>query len=843
MKTLVDLSKLFEKRNSEAFVYRTGIRRFTFSYSNLYNSSLKMAQYLKTQGIKKGDKIAIWAPNSPYWAFSYFGILLSNAIVIPIDFASGKDRAENILRLSGAKFIIQSNYKFEKINPSTHYARSGLKTVMIEDLIYMVKTLNPIKKIPQVKSTDICEIVYTSGTTGDPKGVILTHKNIVSNILTANNHVSIPSRSVGINFLSVLPMSHMFEQTVGFLIPLYRGDKIIYIRTIKPSAIMQAFKEEEIGAMLVVPRFLSLLKNTIERELSQKHLIGLLRFNLTKKIISRTIHKKFGRNFQMFATGGAALPLDVFAFWKDLGFRVIEGYGLTECSPIISGNTFETQIPGSVGKPLKEVKVKIDNNELLVKGDNVFSGYYHNPKASSEAFKDGWFRTGDFVNLDKSGNIFIKGRKKDVIVNSSGVNIYPQDLESVLNKIEGVKDSAVLGLDTGSGEEVHAVLLLKNKNFDPAKIIQSANENLDPLAQISGFSVWEEFDFPRTTTLKVQKFKVKEKILASRRSGLNQSFKDKLDLSTDTLISLLSNVSKKEAQKIKEDSVLTTDLGLNSLGRLELVNYLEQEFRIDLEDTIINQQTSVSDLRKLLDKKEKIKKQRGLWLWTNGKLGIKIRQVLDFIFHIPISFLFFDLEVKGLSNLKNIKKPASPQGGPVVFISNHVSYLDQPAIMRAMPKEVRYTTATATREEFFFSEKDLPAGRQGTSLGQKILYPYTMIAFNTFLLPQKSGFRKSLSFMGMLVDRKINILVFPEGTRSKDGKLQNFMLGLGLLVKELQVPVVPIKIQGMEKIYPRGAKLPKKGKCTVIFGKPIEFTTETPTEIIEISRNAMLNLK
>ena len=224
MKTLIDLFDLFEKRgNKDTFVYRTGIRRFTFSYLDLYNYSLKMVQYLQKEGIKKGDKVALWAPNSPFWAVSYFGIVLSGAIIIPIDFAGGKNRAETIIKLSGSKFVIQSNYKFEKL--------IGTKTVMIEDLIFQLKPYDPIKKIIQPKATDICEIVYTSGTTGDPKGVVLTHKNIVSNMLQTCNHISILGR---FNFLSVLPLSHMFEQTVGFLIPLYRGEKSIYLRTIIP---------------------------------------------------------------------------------------------------------------------------------------------------------------------------------------------------------------------------------------------------------------------------------------------------------------------------------------------------------------------------------------------------------------------------------------------------------------------------------------------------------------------------------------------------------------------------------------------------------------------------------
>ena len=818
MKTLIDLLKLFKKRgNEEVFVYRTGIRRFEFTYRQLYNLSLQMASYLQKQGIEKGDKVAIWAPNSPSWAFSYFGILVVGAIVVPIDFAGGKNRAETIVKLSQAKFIIQSMYKFEKLD-LRQLTDIGLKPVMIEDLPFILKSFNPIKKIIQVKPTEICEIVYTSGTTGDPKGVVLTHNNIVSNMLQACNHISLPVG--GFNFLSVLPLSHMFEQTVGFLIPLYRGDKIIYPRTIKPSSIMEAFKEENIQAMLVVPRFLSLLKNTIERELSAKHLIGLLRFNLTKKIISRSIHKKFGKNFQMFITGGAALPLDVFTFWKELRFRVIEGYGLTECSPIVSGNTFEKQIPGSVGKPLKNVRVKLDDNELLVKGENVFSKYYQNLQATEEAFKDRWFRTGDYVDIDKNGNIFIKGRKKDVIVNASGINIYPDEIEAILNKTTGVKDSCVVGLDKGEGEEVHAVILLKNKNENIAEIIKSANEKLDPLAQITGFSVWEDYDFPRTATLKIQKFKVKETLLSKNKKENTAS--------RDTLISLLANVSKKPEQEIKESAILTADLGLNSLSRLELINYLEQEYRVDLEDTIINQNTRVSDLRKLLEKREKGKLQRGLWFWTNNRLGRAMREFLDTVFHEPISRLFFDLKIQGLPNLKNIK-------GPVVFIANHVSYLDQPAIMYSLPTNLRYRTASATREEFFFSDRETPFFR-------KILFPYSMVGFNTFLLPQKSGFRKSLAFMGKLIDNEVNILVFPEGERTRTGNLGNFMNGLGLMVKELQVPVVPIRIFGMEKIYPRGSKFPKKGKCTVLFGKPIEFTTETPSEIIEISRKAILNL-
>ena len=395
-----------------------------------------------------------------------------------------------------------------------------------------------------------------------------------------------------------------------------------------------------------------------------------------------------------------------------MGIKVVEGYGLTECSPIVYANTIEERILGSAGKPLKDFEIKLDNQELLVKGESVFSGYYQNPQESKRAFKDGWFKTGDLVELNANGHIFIKGRKKDIIVNTSGINIYPEEIEAVINKIDGVKDSCVIGFNGSRGEEVHAVLLLKNKNVNISKIINSANENLDPLQAIESFSVWSGIDFPRTATLKIQKFKVREKIL-------NHS-KIQGDSINDPLISLLASVSSKPKAEIKENSILASDLGLNSLSRLELVNYLEQEYRMDLEDTMINQKTTVLDLRKLLERKRKAKKQRGLWLWLNNPFGRIIREILDINFQKSISNLFFDLETYGLSNLKDIKKP-------VIFIANHVSYLDQLAIMYSLPRRIRYKIATAARKEFFFSEG-------GTSLIKKIIFPYAMIAFNIFLL-------------------------------------------------------------------------------------------------------------
>ena len=434
-----------------------------------------MANLLAQSGVAPGDRVLIWGPNSSWWAVAYWGIIIRGAIAVPVDFMSDLARAESIRSLTKAKVVLQSRFKPERMTAAA--------SMLLEDLQYLLEDIQPIGELASAAPEDTAQLIYTSGTTGNPKGVILTHKNLVANMTQINRQVPIITSEF--SFLSLLPLSHMFEQMGGFFTPLYRGAAIVYLRTLKPSAIMEALSEEDIYVIMSVPRLMQLLKTTIERELEEKHLSGLFRWltqlaarlpNGVRRLLFFPVQKKFGRNFTVFVSGGAPLDPEVFNFWSSMGFTVLEGYGLTETSPVLCVNTMERQVAGSVGPPLPGVQLKIEGKEVLARGDNVFPGYYENEQASRDAFTDdGWFRTGDLGEIGPDGWLIIKGREKELIVTGSGVNVYPDELEAVLNKIAGVKESCVIGVERGGGEEVHAVLLLDGSGIAPEEIIGQAN--------------------------------------------------------------------------------------------------------------------------------------------------------------------------------------------------------------------------------------------------------------------------------------------------------------------------------------------------------------------------------
>ncbi len=824
MQTLIDLFNTFEGLGDKtAFVNRTGVRRLVVSYGELHDLSLKMATLLEQKGVAPGDRVLIWGPNSSWWAVAYWGIIVRGAIAVPVDFMSDLARAESIGKLTNSKVVLQSRFKQEQLTAAV--------SLQLEDLPFLLEELPPISAIAVARPEDTAQLIYTSGTTGNPKGVILSHKNLVANITQINRQVPIITSAY--NFLSLLPLSHMFEQMGGFFTPLYRGAAIVYLRTLKPSAIMKALAEEDIYVIMSVPRLMQLLKTSIERELEEKHLSGLFRKLLEigpkvpiglRRVMFFPVQKKFGSNFTVFVPGGAPLSPDDFNFWAGMGFIVLEGYGLTECSPVLCVNTMERQLPGSVGPILPGVQLKIEEKQILVRGDNVFSGYYENEQATRDAFtEDGWFRTGDLGEVDANGWLSIKGRDKELIVTGAGVNVYPDELEAVLNRTAGVRESCVIGLDRGNGEEVHAVLILDDSGATPEAVVAQANGSLDALHQITGFSLWPQPEFPKTTTLKIKKFAVLEEIKKGPEAGT-------ATVSNDKLLNMLAKLTGTDAGQIREESLLANDLGLTSIDRLELVSFMEQEYRLDIEDSRIGQETRVSDLRQIIAKREKLDQNNHFRFWTNCAFFRTVRKVWDTVFHSPLFSLFAKLDITGLENV-------NLQQGPVIFVANHLSYLDHAAVMFALPSEIRYRTSTAAWEEFFFGDY-----HGWDRIWRRFSYEYATVMFNLFPLPQSTGFSGSLEYMGRLVDEGFNILIFPEGGHSLDGKMQPFQMGLGIMARELNIPIIPIKITGTDQVLPHEVTFPKQGRVRVTFGEPLRFRLEEPAGIVEMTRQAVERL-
>ena len=824
MQTLIDLFNTFNLLgDTTVFVNRTGARRLVVTYKELHELALKMAGLLAQNGVEPGDRVVIWGPNSSWWGVAYWGIILRGAIAVPVDFMSNLERADSIRTLTDAKLVLQSRFKAERMALDN--------SLLLEDLQYLLEDATPITELPSSKPEDTAQLIYTSGTTGNPKGVILSHKNLIANMTQINR--AVPIITPEFNFLSLLPLSHMFEQMGGFFTPLYRGAAIVYLRTLKPSAIMEALAEEDIYVIMSVPRLMQLLQSSIEREVEEKYLTGYFRrlsrlaARLPKGVrrgLFYPVQKKFGRNFTTFVSGGAPLDPETFHFWADMGFTVLEGYGLTETSPVLCVNTMEKQVAGSVGPHMPGVQVKIEEKEVLVRGDNVFPGYFENEQASRDAFTaDGWFRTGDLGEMGPDGWLVIKGREKELIVTGSGVNVYPDEVEGVLNRIAGVKESCVIGLDNGNGEEVHAVLLLDDSGKAPEEIIAQANSTLDALSRITGFTLWKEPEFPKTTTLKIKKFTVIEELKKMAAGG-------EAAVSKDSLLNLLAKVTGTAVAQIREESLLVTDLGLTSIDRLELVNFLEQEFRLDIDDSQIGPLTKVSDLREIIAKREKLTVHDHFRFWTNNTFSRGVRTVWDTLCHGPLFRSFVTLDVRGRKHLEYLD-------GPVIYVANHLSYLDQPAILFALPEKIRSRTATAAWAEFFFGDY------QGFSkIWRRLSYEYGSLFFNLFPLPQSHGFSGSLKYMGKLADAGINILIFPEGGHSLDGTMLPFQPGLGIMVKELGLPVVPIKISGTDRVLPHEVSFPKKGKVTITFGKPLQFRFEEPAEVVAKVREAVEKL-
>ena len=492
---------------------------WSWTYAELWSASLRVASLLRASGVVKGDRVLLWGDNRPEWVAAFFGTLLLGAIAVPIDAQSTEDF------LALIQDATQPRYMFLGSDQEQRLGENHLPFLLFAELITRLEAFEPLAEagaLAGVAPDDIAELVFTSGTTGSPKGVILTHRNIFANVeMAAPSFEVTPENRV----LAILPLSHMFEQIADLFVPLSAGASVVYLSSLRPDVIFAAMAHYRITNMGCVPRVLELFADGIKREarrqnrLSQLERAHSLACRLPfswRGLLFKKIHQRMGGCFEYFVVGGARLDVLLGRWWEGLGIKVVQGYGMTEAAPVVTAGTLRERDHGSVGRPLPGVEVKIaEDGEIWVRGENVTPGYWQNPEATSNAFSDGWYMTRDLGHFDSKGRLHIRGRKDNMFVLGNGMNVYPEDIEQILGQDSRLTDAVVLGLTSGDDVEVHGVLLTGDPEA-AADIVRTANGQLAPHQRIQRYTVWPEETFPVTPTMKPKRADITARVLELR---------------------------------------------------------------------------------------------------------------------------------------------------------------------------------------------------------------------------------------------------------------------------------------------------------------------------------------
>src|SRR5271167_4542206 len=506
--TILEYLDNFRRHAREvAYVHHRGYRVQRLTYGEILANAHRFAHELEARQIAKDDKVLIWGENCAEWVVAFFGCLLRGAIVVPIDKIAAPDFAQRVAQQVDARLCVCSSQNQIVGVPSIHLEALRGRLAVRSDV--------PVTPPPLTRD-DIVEIVFTSGTTAEPRGVVISHGNILANLEPLEREIGAYLRYERmfhpLRFLNLLPLSHVFGQFLGIFLPQLLAATVIFQDTLNPAELMRVIKRERVSVVVAVPRLLESLKDKITRDLEaagrlarfQRQFEAAKDQNFVRRWWRfRRIHNQFGWKFWAFISGGAALDAETEEFWRRLSFVVIQGYGLTETTSLISLNhPFHTG-KRSIGKVLEGRELKLDETgEILVRGANVAAGYWQSKQLKPVLNEEGWFRTGDLGELDAEGNLYFKGRKKNVIVTREGMNIYPEDLEAVLRQQPEVRDCVVVGLEQSGNAEPVAALLLRDGAADAAAIVARANQRLADFQHIRRWLLWPEEDFPRTPTQK-----------------------------------------------------------------------------------------------------------------------------------------------------------------------------------------------------------------------------------------------------------------------------------------------------------------------------------------------------
>lgn len=883
--SLATLMDDFRRYGRETAVVRyQGVRRRTTTYGQIARLAGRFAALLERRRIATGDRVVIWGENGAEWIAAFHGCLLRGVVAVPLDAYGSADFAQRVCADVKPKLAVGDRELLKQF-ARVQGQGSRVETLAFEGWEAALPAEEAGPAAGLTRETPL-QILFTSGTTGEPKGIVHTHGNVLASAgpieEASQGYLKYERLIHPLRILHTLPLSHVFGQMMGLWVPPIFTAELHFESRLVAARLVETIRRERISVLAAVPRVLALMKSYFENAVPDL----AERLAATGKMSPwgrwwrfRDVHGALGLKFWALISGGGALPGPLEQFWNALGFVLVQGYGMTETTALITLNHPFHVARGTIGKPLAGREVKLGpDGEVLVRGTSIAGATWSGGELKQR--KDEWLATGDLAERDADGALRFVGRKSETIVTGAGVNVHPEDLESALEQEPGVAACAVVPVETAQGPEACAVVAMRG-GLQPSAAIEHANERLADFQRIRRWMAWPEPDLPRTSTGKVRRKAVAEWVTAQQAaSGNGNGAHAGNGAPSDWLLRLIAQVTG-ETPAGKEDQLrLSEDLHLDSLARVQMNAAIEEQLGISGQDEALDGIQTLGELRRLLGVNGRHYDNGKAALVTSSQIAAAAMEEAAAIPEpiaqatagaapltsagpVRAKYIYphwpWWWPVRWARNIftETIMRPlvrflAAPEVGvpktivedapigaaePVLIIANHVSTYDGPLIEYALPGRVRRRMAVAMSGEML---EDFRHFRNPEKPGKPLFLPgplfYFLITalFNVFPLPRQRDFQRSFDHAGEALDRGMNVMIFPEGTRAAEGKLARFRPGIGLLVKQADAAVLPVGIRGLGALKVRGKGWFRSGQIEVRVGEPIRFgPDETEAAITE----------
>ena len=792
----------------------------------------KSKVFSRVANLKIQQKAIIFMENRPEFLYAFLGIWQSRGTCVCLDATLSSDELIYFIEDSQASSIFTSRDNYNKVTEALSKIGKELDVIVVDDIDYeKYQILDDDEVIRAPEKEDIALMLYTSGTTGNPKGVMWTFDNILVNLEGLDKYNMFIQEDI---VLALLPMHHIFPLLGSGVVPLAKGGTIVFLKEISSTAMVEAFNKYKVTMMIGVPRLWEMLHKKIMEKINGSRLTksifklaqSIESINIRKKIFKK-VHDGFGGNLRFFVSGGSKLDGQIAKDFLTLGIQICEGYGMTETAPMISFTPINEIVPGSAGKILPGIEVKItDEQEILVRGRNVMAGYYNKPEATAETIdKDGWLSTGDLGEL-KDGYLFVTGRKKEMIVLSNGKNINPVEIEQwIMARTNLIQEIAII-------EKNSVLTAVIYPNFQ--KIV---DENISNIKETLKWGIIDKYNGKAPNYKKILDIQIVQKELPKTKLGkvrrflvpglLDKEQGDNIEIiepDFNEYVELKKYLERLKDRKITANAHLELDLGLDSLDMVELSSYLESNFGIKPDDKIIVNNPTVEKLALFIkENKSSVKYEEINWKEyltkdtdiTLPKSNIAIH-IIKFLLWFPFK-LYIRVKCQGIKNIPNKK--------PLIFIGNHQSFLDGFIFGHVTPFKYLQNSYTVAKIKHFNNKY------------MKFMADHS----NIILVDINKNLGEMLQTAATILKNGKNLVIFPEGARTRDGKLLEFKKSFAILAKELDVDIVPFGIKGAYEAFPADKKLPKFSKVEIEFFPPISPTGKSYDQIVSESRDVIKN--